>query len=462
MPVANSSATDDSRYQRALADIYSRLNYERAPDAARSVNDFQLDQMRKLLAGLGNPQLSIPTVHLAGSKGKGSTATMVARIAEAAGYRVGLFTSPHVDHFEDRFTINGVPPTHGQVANLYERLQTVCAALPGQDVLAASTFFEVATTLAWMHFSEQNVDLAVMEVGLGGRLDSTNVCQPLVTVITSISRDHTRLLGDTLALIAREKAGIIKPGIPVITNVSDPAAAQVTTDIALSQAAPEYRLGVEFQHRSQASPDGHMLEPACYSFDFDGLGVRWDNLQLSMPGEHQARNGALAIAAALLLNERGFALPETAVRAGLKAARCPLRVEVLSHAPLMIVDAAHNPASITALCESLRNVPLRRRLVIFASSRDKEVETLLGILNESMDELWLTQFTNNPRALDLVEMEEIAIRKLTRPWRLFASPQQAITAALAMAGPADLICITGSFFLAAEAKAILYSTHCQK
>ncbi|WP_437226824.1 bifunctional folylpolyglutamate synthase/dihydrofolate synthase [Planctomicrobium sp. SH661] len=455
VPEVNSCLSDEARYQRAIDEMYGRLNYERTPDAARSLQDFRLTQMRELLAALGNPQLSVKTVHIAGSKGKGSTATMVARIAEAAGHRAGLFTSPHVDRFEERFTINGKTPTQREVADLYDRLRSVIDALPADHPAANPTFFEIATALAWMYFADQQVDLAVMEVGLGGRLDSTNVCSPLVTVITSISRDHVRLLGNTLALIAREKAGIIKPGIPIVTNVPDSDPAEATEEIALANAAPQYRLGVEFHHHPHSLNSGDQDLPAHYTFDFKGFGVDWKNLQLGMPGEHQTRNGALAVAVTMLLRERGVNLPEEAIRQGLKNACCPLRVEVLSRAPLTVVDAAHNPASITALCETLRSVSAKRRIAIFASSRDKEADVLLSILNESMDEIWLTRFTNNPRAIEFAELEAIAARHLTKPWRLFETPQEAISTAQATTRPDDLICITGSFFLAAEAKAIL-------
>jgi len=455
VPVESQSAIDDARYQRALAELYRRLNYERTPDAAHSLQDFRLHAMRTVLAELGNPQQSLATVHIAGSKGKGSTATMVARIAEAAGYRVGLFTSPHVDRFEERFTVNGVAPSRKQVADLFDRLDSICQTLGKTDPAFLPTFFETATALGWMHFLQQQVDLAVMEVGLGGRLDSTNVCNPLVTVITSISRDHTRLLGNTLALIAREKAGIIKPGIPVVTNVTDPAAAHVTAEIARQQSAPQFRLGVEFCHQPHFPKTGSPDLPAHYDFDFTGMGVHFHHLQVGMPGEHQTRNGALATAVSLLLRNHEFHLPEAAIRQGLLNAHCPLRLEVLQQAPLVIVDAAHNPASVAAFCETVRQVRAEKRLVIFASSRDKEADALLSLLNESMDEIWLTRFTNNPRAIELDELEQLARAQLTKPWKLFETPQEAITAARTLVTPRDLVCFTGSFFLAAEVKSLL-------
>jgi len=446
---------DDTRYQRAMEGLFSRLNYERTPDAATSIADFRLNTIRRLLAALGNPQSRLPTVHLAGSKGKGSTATMVARIAEAAGYRVGLFTSPHVDRFEERFTVNGTVPEQRDVADLYDHLQQVVQKIQKQDAAFLPTFFEMSTAMGWMHFTNQHVDLAVIEVGLGGRLDSTNICNPAVTVITSISRDHTRLLGETLAAIAREKAGIIKPGVPVVTHVTDPAAARATEEIARQQGVSQFRLGTEFHCRPHRRKQGHPDLSANYRFDFQGMGIDWRDLELGMPGEHQTQNGALAVATTQLLAGQGWKLPETAVRQGLKNARCPLRVEVIHCDPLLIVDVAHNPASIAALCATIHQMPAQRRLVIFSSSRDKEAETMLRTLNETADEIWLTQFTTNPRAVELHELKQMAERILTCPWRIQNTPATAIAAARTWATPRDLICITGSFFLAAEAKSLL-------
>ncbi|WP_092049417.1 bifunctional folylpolyglutamate synthase/dihydrofolate synthase [Planctomicrobium piriforme] len=441
-------------YQQAVDFLYARLNYERTPDAAGSLQDFKLARMEELLAELGNPQLAVRTVHIAGSKGKGSTATMVARIVEAAGYRVGLFTSPHVDHFEERFTVNSQIATPQQVIALVDRLRPVVERLDQRYLAQGPTFFELATALSWLHFVEQKVDLAVMEVGLGGRLDSTNVCSPLVTAITSISRDHTRLLGDTLEAIAREKAGIIKRCVPVVTGVTAAGPAQAISEIAHSQSAPLLRLGHEIQLHAERAVES-TAEPACYQIDLDVLGRHFRDLSLSMSGEHQTRNAAVAVTMALLLGERGFQISEAQIRAGLLAAQCPLRVEVVDRQPLTIVDAGHNAASIEALCQTLGGLSVRRKTVLFATSRDKEVDVLLSILTRHFDEIWLTRYSNNPRAVTLDELEALAPQVLTKPWRMFANPRDALETAAATVADGDLFCITGSFFLAAEAKHLL-------
>lgn len=447
--------SSNARYRTALEFLYGRLNYERAPDAARTLQDFKLTRMEDLLAGLGNPQLTLPTVHIAGSKGKGSTASMIARIAEAAGYRVGLFTSPHVARFEERFTVNGACPTEEEVAALLERLLPITELMDRRSSGTGPTFFELATAMGWLHFADQHVDLAVVEVGLGGRLDSTNVCSPLVTAITSISRDHMRLLGEDLESIAREKAGIIKPGVPVVSGVVQPGPAGIIQGMAQQHAAPLYRLGHEIRHTPHSPGPAPYAVPPCYSVDYQGLGADWKGIPLGMPGEHQTRNATLAVAVAQLVQQRGFSIPLEAIRDGLQRTRCPLRVEVVSRSPLTIVDAAHNPASITALCESLQDVSARRRTAIFATSRDKETAVLLEILKGHFDEILLTRYLNNPRALDLREVEEIAARVLPGRFRILGSPQEALAEARRNADPADLVCVTGSFFLAAEARLIL-------
>ncbi|WP_437187908.1 bifunctional folylpolyglutamate synthase/dihydrofolate synthase [Planctomicrobium sp. SH668] len=451
----HSTHADRLRYQHAIQEIYQQLNYERSPDSAKNLNDFRLVNMQDLLLGLNQPQLSVPTVHIAGTKGKGSTATMVARIAQSAGYRVGLFTSPHINAFEERFTVNGHAATHRQVADLFEKLRSVCDRLKARPEGFHPTFFELATAMGWLHFAEQQVDLAVIEVGLGGRLDTTNVCQPLVTAITSISRDHTRLLGETLAEIAREKAGIIKQGIPVVSAVIDESANEAIAQSASQFGATQYRLSHEFQIRSTQLQRVESTEIPCYSFDFHGLGEDFFNVELSLAGEHQTRNAAVATAVSLLLRRCDYEITEEAIRTGLREASLPLRVEVISRHPTTIVDAAHNPASIAALCDTLNGVNFERRILLFASSSDKEADAMLRILDGSMDEIYLTRFTNNPRSIELEELKKLADQNLTKPWRLFGTIEEAIEAARGVAHSRDLICITGSFFLAAEARSLL-------
>ena len=449
--------SDDARYQAALDFLFSRLNYEKAPDAARTISDFKLSRMERLLEVLGNPHLSIPVVHIAGSKGKGSTATMVARILEDAGYRTGLFTSPHISRFEERLTINGQLADEATVIALVDQLRPASAAVE-RELGTTPTFFELVTAMAWMHFKQAGVQIAVFEVGLGGRLDSTNICAPVVTAITSISRDHTRLLGETLELIAGEKAGIIKPGVPVVTGVRDPGPLSVIEQKATAAGSRltccdrDFRGIVSNVHESSAS------EPFCHSIDFQSEGFSLPGLQLSMAGEHQIRNAAVAIRIIQELRSAGWEVSEDAIRRGLSRARCLLRIQVVAREPLTILDAAHNPASIEALCRTLASVQTGKRVAIFASSKDKETGKLLAILNEHFDEIWLTRYVKNPRSVEFETLEELANSILTRPWRIAVTPEAAIADARQQCGKGDLVCVAGSFFLAAEALDILQAT----
>lgn len=441
------SAPDD--YAAAVDFLMSRINYERTPDLARGPNSFPLERMRVLLEHLGNPHESIPCVHIAGSKGKGSTATMLARMLEAGQYRVGLFTSPHAHRFEERFTVNGECAEEQRVVEIVQKLYDAARKMQEQPC-GGPSFFELATAAGWMHFLSQQVDLAVIEVGLGGRLDSTNLCSPLVTVITSISKDHTRLLGSTEELIAREKAGIIKHQIPMVCGVQKAGPRQVIEGVALQHQAPLFQLGRDFKvdvAASTAQPGDWLPNTR---FHYHDEHVDWRNLQLAMPGEHQANNAALAIKSLQLLRMHEFHVPAESLRSGLARAKIALRIDVRQQAPLVILDAAHNAASIAALCRTIGHLPMQRKTCIFAASRDKDTVELLRILDPHFDNFVLTAYQENPRAIPLTDLKRLAETILSRPFSCVDTPQAAVSSVLAAAKTDDLLCVTGSFFLAAE------------
>lgn len=447
------AATADPLYDEAMRYLYGRINYERAPDAAGSLKDFKLSRMEQLLRLAGNPQHRLPTIHITGTKGKGSTATMTARIAQAAGYRVGLFTSPHVHRFEERMTVNGIMPPSAKIVTLVDRLRPIVDQLESQGL--EPTFFELATALGWLHFLEERVDLAVVEVGLGGRLDSTNVCRPFATAITSISRDHTRLLGDTLEQIAFEKAGITKPGVPMVSGVTEPGPARVIAQIAESCNAPLLVIDRDFSAEIEPAGEPPYPEPTCESVNVRVGDKLYGNLKLAMPGRHQVRNAAVAVCLASLMENRFPGVNDAAVRNGLRSAVCPLRVEIIGRTPLVIVDAAHNPASIKALCDTLGSVSAERRIAVFASSRDKETRENLRILGDHFDQVILTRYLSNPRAMTETELSTIARESLRCPWHWTDTPQSAWQLVEQSASVHDLICFTGSFFLAAEAQELI-------
>jgi dihydrofolate synthase/folylpolyglutamate synthase len=460
---------DDSAYQDALAFLYGRLNYERLEVMPYSPAELKLERMRRLLELLGNPQRAARIVHVAGTKGKGSTSHFLSAILTSAGYRTGCYTSPHLMTIEERFAVDGEPCSRGELVHWVQQMREAVARIDHEtegQAAGGPTFFELATAIGFLHFQARGTDLIVLEVGLGGRLDSTNVCEPCVSVITSISFDHMRQLGNTLSAIAREKAGIIKPGVPVVSGVTHPEPAAVIEQIAAQQGAPLRRLGRDFDFVYHP-PDGRH-EAALPRMDYVGRQARSGALSpepvvLGALGAHQAANASLAWAACECLQEQGVAVPEAAIRRGLASGRCPARIEVLSQRPTRIVDTAHNAASIEALLRVLReSFPQRPRTLILAATQGKDVDGMLHALVPEFDTILCTQYLKNPRGMPAAELLRSARRIATAegsPVDLFEcpSPEAAWLRAEADTGDNGLICATGSFFLAAEIQALVES-----
>lgn len=449
MPVEN--------YEQAIEFLYSRINYERLSGAAYTVDDFKLDRMREFLRRLGDPQESIPAVHVAGTKGKGSTAALIAGALTAAGYRTGLFTSPHISAFEERMAVDGRQPTPADLIDLINAVHQVVEALDATPGRMSPTYFEIATALAWTYFRNRKAQVAVLEVGLGGRLDATNLCRPEVTVITSISRDHTRQLGSRLEQIACEKGGIIKPGIPLVNGATHQKARQAIAEICHREQAPLCQIGVDFVYgyRPQSvAPGGSLVDVVTRR-------QRWEGLWIPLLGEHQAHNAALAIATLERLEERGWKVPAEAVRSGWAGLRWPGRIEVLSERPRVIIDTAHNWAAVRAMLRTLdENFPSRRRILVFAGTQDKDVRGLLRQLLPKFDTVILTSYQNNPRAVPALELARIARSLSERPVHIGSDPPSAWKLAQRLAEPDDLICVTGSFFIAAELRELILGEAC--
>jgi len=443
--------------------LLGRIDYERATAAPYPARDFRLDRMHDLLRQLGNPHQKYPTIHVAGTKGKGSTAAMTAAILTAAGHRTGLYTSPHLDHLEERIVIDGDCCRPDQLVSLVDRLRPVVAALdalpPQADgsssPLSAPTWFEITTAMALLHFAAERVDVAVIEVGLGGRLDSTNVIRPLVSIITSISFDHMKQLGSTLAAIAREKAGIIKPGVPVVSGVTDPEAQASIDEVRRQNDAPLVQLGSDFDFRYRPPRD---LDHAASAGEMDFFSpagadtARYENLRLSLIGRHQAANAAVSLAAIEQLRQAGWKIPESAIRDGLMQIRWPARVEVVQRQPTVVLDAAHNAASVVSLLQTLDESfsPSAPRLLIFATTQDKQVREMLELLLPRFDRVLLTRYTTNPRSFPIEELAAVAATISPIPQEICDTPAAAWRRARELATPAHRIVATGSFFLAAE------------
>jgi dihydrofolate synthase/folylpolyglutamate synthase len=448
-------------YEEAIGVLYGRINYERALPDRISARDFKLDRMQQFLERLGNPHICIPAVHIAGTKGKGSTAVMIAEVLSAAGYRTGLFTSPHVSAFEERMRVNGTMPDPSELVRLINCMLPIIRELDSAPGCMSPTYFELATAMAWLYFVERGVDVAVMEVGLGGRLDSTNLCRPIVTAITNISLDHTAVLGNSLEAIAREKAGIIKPGIPVVSSVQQGESRNVIEETCRARRAPLWQLGQEFQYRlvsSQSSACAAANHPdlAPCLVDVTTPHRKWPLLSVPLPGEHQAVNASLALSTLDVLDAQDIPVSFDAAIQGLAEVRWPLRIEVLQNNPLAIVDSAHNDASVSALLKTLRSRDSAgKQILVFATSRDKDAAALLQQLVPEFDEIIVTRYQSNPRSVPAEDLARIAKACGRKPVHVCENAADAWTLARRMASPADTICVTGSLFIAGEVRELL-------
>jgi dihydrofolate synthase/folylpolyglutamate synthase len=454
--------TTDARYAAAIDFLHDRVDYERALAVPYHGRHFSLDRTRELLARLGNPQQKYPIVHVAGTKGKGSTAAMIAAVLTAAGYRTGLFTSPHLDRVEERIAVDGRPSGVADMVDLVERLTPAVQAMdsapspdyPGEN---CPTYFEITTAMALVHFAARRVDAAILEVGLGGRLDSTNVCDPEVSVITSISFDHTRQLGSTLEAIAAEKAGIIKAGVPVVSGVLEPGPREVIRRVSRQIGSSLHELGVDFDFR-YTPPRALDVSQQSGRIDFhyhaDGKDYALVDVALGLLGGHQGANAAVALAAVERLRQSGWSIPEPAIRVGLGGLTWPARVELIQRRPAIVIDAAHNVASITALIRVLNeSFSPRRRILVFATTQEKDMAGMLACLLGQFDEVILTQYLDSPRAVPLEQLDAAARELTGRQCRLCPRPADAWDEVRGLAAADDLICVTGSFLIAAQMRA---------
>jgi dihydrofolate synthase/folylpolyglutamate synthase len=484
----------------ALDYLFGRIDYERTRAIPYRSRGFKLDRMRRLVEYLGNPQDALRIVHVAGTKGKGSTSAMVASVLSESGYRTGLYMSPHLDRPEQRLVIDGQPCDADQLVELVRRVQPAVARLDREASAdphdEGPTYFEITTAMAMLHFAGQRVDAAVLEVGLGGRLDSTNVCSPAVCAITSISYDHTRTLGDTLAEIAVEKAGIIKPGIPVVSGVTQDEPRVQIERIARERGCRLIQAGRDFEYRYRpprlaaregGPPAARDVDPRPsidYWASLRGRRHDWPDVRIGLVGRHQGANAAVGLTVLELLREQSWSIPEDATRRGLARVRCPARVEILSQHPTVIVDAAHNAASVAALTEVLdesfsATSPVDEpstsndrgsRTLVFATSQGKDAAGMLRLLVPRFDRILLTRYLNNPRSVPPEELLQIAEEiagdtdagdgngrpRSGRPSiSICPDPASSHRRLISDVAHDQLICVTGSFFIAAEMRPLL-------
>ncbi|MBC7237720.1 MAG: bifunctional folylpolyglutamate synthase/dihydrofolate synthase [Chloroflexi bacterium] len=430
-------------YREALTAIFRRTDYERGDRPPYAERVWRLGRMEELLAQLGNPHRAYRSVHIAGTKGKGSTTAMIESILRAAGYKTGMYTSPHLHTFRERIQIEGRLISEEEVSELMESMVPLLEARP------EVTVFEIMTALAMWLYARREVDFGVFEVGLGGRLDSTNVLQPEVAVITSISLDHMNVLGNTLSAIAREKAGIIKTGTPVVTSPQKAEAMAVIEATTAERQAPLTAVGRDWQWRFLgADLQGQRL--AVYRAS-QADAPEYPELFLPLLGRHQLENACTALAAIEVLRERGIFIPATAIREGLAQTRWPGRMEVLGQGPLVMVDGAHNSDSMQRLLEALPEyLNYRRILALFGAGQTHDYAGMLALLAPQVDGLYACQ-APHPKATPTETIAEAAERHGGKVLGR-GSVGEMLDAALAEAGPDDLVLITGSLFVVAEAR----------
>ena len=432
-------------YRDALLYLYSFTDYEKRGFAAYAPEFYDLARVRRLLTLMGEPQRSFQAVHIAGTKGKGSTAAMIESVLRAAGYRTGLYTSPHLHSFRERIQVAGELIPEGDVCRLVDEMQPLVTQV--EDI----TTFEIITCLAFAWFALREVEWAIVEVGLGGRLDATNVLEPAATVITPISYDHMAILGDTLPEIAAEKAGIVKPGVPVVCAPQPDEALAVIREVSERQGAPLTLLGRDWTWRPGESDLGGQSFSLHHAKD--DITFR---LRLPLLGEHQLANAATAVATISVLGQLGVHVPGSALHDGLQAVRWPGRLEILGREPLVIADGAHNGDSARKLMAALHTLGGWGRLIlILGGSADHLSPDLLVALVPAADRAIATQ-SQHPRA---TEPAWIQARAAELGFHLEdgGPVAQALDLALADAAPEDLICCTGSLFVAGEARAVWLS-----
>ncbi len=431
------------RYHDALRYLYGLVDYEKRRIERYSPRVFKLDRVVQLLERLGNPHQAYPTLHIAGTKGKGSVSAMMAAVAQAGGLRTGLYVSPHLHTYRERMQINRKPISRAAMTALVEEIRPVVETVP------ELTTFEVTTALAFLHFQRQNVDLAVMEVGLGGRLDATNVITPELSIITSLSLDHTDLLGETVAEIAYEKAGIIKPNVPVVTAPQSAEALEVLRRIARERNAPLSVGGEDWNWESAArSRSGQAIRFRALTgpTTFDGT------YTLPLLGNFQQENAAVASAATAALDATGhpWANPQT-LRAGLQSATWPGRMEILNETPPIIVDCAHNPYSAETLVESLGTwFPEISWVLIFGASTDKNTAGMLEVLLPASQHVIVTR-SYHPRAAAPYSLADLCA-DLGHGAEIAINPRRALEEASRQLQPGWGILATGSIFLVADVR----------
>ncbi len=448
-------------YQEALAYLYSFSDFERGGSYTRDREE-NLPREARLLELFDNPQQHYTSTLIAGTKGKGSTAALIECVLRQAGLRTGLYTQPDLHTFRERIRVNARLISEEEMATLVQEVRPVVEEIQSRHEFGPFITYEVGTALAFLYFSRQHVQHAVIEVGLGGRIDATNVVNPLISVITSISYDHMQILGDTLAKIATEKAGIIKPDGTVVTSAQAPEALLAIAAVSQQRQARLVRVGPVGDDPAQAEVEMGQLPPMSYRYLLDRQEKEYQHftlwtpervyidLQIPLAGQHQLENATAALATLELLRERGVVWDEDALRQGFLAVHWPARMQVVGHNPTIVVDGAHNADSIQKLMQALRSsFPLHRLIIVLSTAQDKD---LVGIVQALVDiDIVVLTTMKNARAATIQSLEALFAKYAPHvSVHMADESSQAMELALDLADSADLVCATGSLYLAGE------------
>lgn len=439
-----------TNYSTAVRWLMEHTDHERLRIVRYDSRTFSLERMRRLLSRLGNPHQELPCVHVAGTKGKGSTCAMLASMLQACGYSVGLYSSPHLVDLRERITIDGRMISYQDFTSLLKEVAKAEGDIGG----TSPTYFEVLTAMALRHFSDQAVDIAILETGLGGRLDATNVVTPMVCGVTHISLDHTNILGDDITQIAREKAGIFKKGVPAVSVGQDPAVDKVLCEIAEEGDTTLEVTGreIEFSYRFEANRELGPHTRVCINTPTS----RWEHLPVPLQGEHQAHNCGLALAMLDRLKAFNFEIPQDRMIVGLAKTELPGRMELVHSQPRIVVDGAHNAASIQALIRSLgAHIAYDSLVLIFGCGQDKDSQGMLKEVALGADKIIFTRARAHPRAMEPKDLYNIFNQVSGKMSQTASDLREALRVAGRAVSREDLIVVTGSFYIAGEAKKYL-------
>lgn len=431
-------------YKQALKYINSLINYERRTDFAYNQRVFNLDRTKAILKELGDPHLFLKAIHIAGTKGKGSTAAITSSILHAAGYKTGLYTSPHLISPRERIRIGNTLISKKEFSFYLYQVKSAIENIQDNEKPLRPSFFEVYTAVAFTYFYQKKVDIAVIEVGLGGRLDATNVIQPLIGIITPISLDHTQQLGTRVTSIAREKAGIIKSETKIIISKQEDEAGTLLQNICQEKGAEYYLVGRDIKFKLLQATPGYQR------FQVDGLLQKYPSLCLPLAGEHQLWNATTAIGAVELLKESGFKISPRHIKRGLGEVRWPGRIQKIAQRPLTLIDCAHNAASARSLAKFLKDFYSDKNLVLLVGVlKNKDIEGIAKVLCPLANRVIVTHI-NSPRALPVEDLYTKIKQYCNAQPLKEREAGKALEKARNIATGKGVVCATGSVYLAGE------------